>query len=339
MIYAFGLYQLDTQLYELRRQRRPCKLEPRVFDVLRYLIQHRDHVVTREELLEHLWPGQYLSEAILTNCIMAARKALGDSGHWQRIIKTVHGRGYRFIAPVEEQCPARPPRATPVRPAVSLAPAPPGPHGTAVGAPGPTAPEAPPTFQDILAGDQGYVTVLCGTLEIGEDVTNGVGVDGLQRLRQTFFTLAHDEAQRYDGLRKFFGTDGVLMLFGLPRSPADHAPRAVRAALGLQQRLRAWCTAHTPVPPGDVTVRIGVHTGPMALHRLTDSAGIASLATAETTTLAIWLQYHATTGLVLLSKATLPLVHEVVPCVEHGAVRLPGHVEPIMAYRIGEQAG
>ncbi|MGE3537848.1 MAG: winged helix-turn-helix domain-containing protein [Candidatus Tectimicrobiota bacterium] len=336
MIYAFGPYQLDTSLYELRHQRRPCKLEPRVFDVLRYLIQHRDQVVTREELLDHLWPGQYISEAILSNYIMAARKALGDSGHWQRLIKTVHGRGYRFIAPVEEQAPALPSRDPLVRAATPLVPAPLGP--TAV-APVPTVPEASHTFQDILAGEQGYVTVLCGMLALGEGVPHGVGVDEMQRLRQTFFALAWDEAQRHDGLHKFFGTDGVLMLFGLPRAPADHAPRAVRAALGLHHRLHAWCTARLAVPPDAVTVRIGVHTGPMALHHLTDPAGFTSLATAETTTLAIWLQYHATAGVVLLSKATLPLVHEVVPCVEHGAVRLPGHVEPIMAYRIRGQEG
>ena len=53
MIYLFGDYELDTTLYELRAAGVPCKLEPRVFNVLAYLIQHRAQVVTREELLDH----------------------------------------------------------------------------------------------------------------------------------------------------------------------------------------------------------------------------------------------------------------------------------------------
>jgi DNA-binding winged helix-turn-helix (wHTH) protein len=80
MIYVFGDYELDTTLYELRHAGEPRRLEPRVFDVLAYLIQHRDHVVSREELLSHLWPGLFSSESLLHNCIMEARKAVADNG-------------------------------------------------------------------------------------------------------------------------------------------------------------------------------------------------------------------------------------------------------------------
>ncbi|MEE8302820.1 MAG: AAA family ATPase, partial [Candidatus Tectomicrobia bacterium] len=103
MIYVFEDYELDSQLYELRRAGQPCKLEPQVFNVLTYLIQHRDRVVTKHELLENLWPNQFISEVTLNSRLMTARKAIGDSGREQRCIKTLHGRGYRFIAPVEER--------------------------------------------------------------------------------------------------------------------------------------------------------------------------------------------------------------------------------------------
>lgn len=335
MMYAFERCQLDTKRYELRNNGQICKLEPRVFDVLMYLIQHRDHVVTREELLEHLRPGQYITEAVLNNCIMAARKAIGDSGFWQRIIKTVHGRGYHFIAHVEEQSPALPPLDTPALPEAPMAPAQQFQNGTASVSHGTTSPDEPGMFQDILAGAQVVVTVLCGTLETVDVLTQGLGVEVMQRLRQTFFALAHEEAKRYDGTLKFFGADGILMLFGMPRSQADHAQRAVCAARGLQQRLHERCTALEIAQPGDVTVRIDVHTGPMALNSMTDSAGLSSLAKAETTTLAIWLHYLATAGMLLISKATLPFVQDAVQCVAHGAVRIPGHAEPVMAYRIG----
>ena len=103
MIYAFGDYQLDTQRYELRHDSTLCALERQGFNVLVYLVQHRDRVVAKAELLEQLWPNQSVSENTLTQRLRAVRRALGDSGHEQRLIKTVHGRGYRFIAAVEER--------------------------------------------------------------------------------------------------------------------------------------------------------------------------------------------------------------------------------------------
>src|SRR4029450_5851646 len=108
MIYVFGDYELDTRLYELRRAGQPCKLEPQVFDVLAHLIEHRDRVVTKHELLHNLWPNQFISEVTLNHRLMEARKAIGDSGRAQRCIKTVHGRGYRFIAGVQERASSPP---------------------------------------------------------------------------------------------------------------------------------------------------------------------------------------------------------------------------------------
>ena len=102
MLYAFDGYQLDTQRYELRHGGALCALERQGFNVLVYLVQHRDRVVTKDELMEQLWPNQSVSESTLTQRLRAARRALGDSGREQRLIKTVHGRGYRFIAAVEE---------------------------------------------------------------------------------------------------------------------------------------------------------------------------------------------------------------------------------------------
>jgi DNA-binding winged helix-turn-helix (wHTH) protein len=100
MIYVFGDYTLDTERYELRHAGHLCKLEPQVFNVLAYLLEHRTRVVTKEELLERLWPNQFVSAVTVNHRVMAARRAIGDSGQAQRCIKTLHGRGYRFIADV-----------------------------------------------------------------------------------------------------------------------------------------------------------------------------------------------------------------------------------------------
>src|SRR5262245_60168421 len=122
MRYVFADYELDTRLYELRHAGQPCKLEPQVFNVLLYLIEHRERVVTKDELLEQLWPNHFISEVTLNHRIMAARKAIGDSGRAQRCIQTLHGRGYRFIAAVCVVEPAgAPPPQGPVLPAAPVA--------------------------------------------------------------------------------------------------------------------------------------------------------------------------------------------------------------------------
>jgi len=98
MLYRFHDCELDDSLYQLRRSGKLISIEPKVFDVLVYLLHSRDHVVTKDELLEKLWPDQVVSETALTRCIVVARKAVGDNGTKQQVIETQHGRGYRFIA-------------------------------------------------------------------------------------------------------------------------------------------------------------------------------------------------------------------------------------------------
>ena len=99
-IHRFGDCELDEGRYELRRGGVPRHLEPQVFEVLAYLVRHRGRVVTKAELLDQVWGSRFVSESALTSRVKAARKAVGDSGREQRVIRTVHGRGYEFLAPV-----------------------------------------------------------------------------------------------------------------------------------------------------------------------------------------------------------------------------------------------
>ena len=102
MIYAFGDRELDTDTLELRRAGAVLGVEPQVFDVLAYLLMHRDRVVRKEELLDEVWGDRFVSESALTTRIKDARRAVGDDGQRQAVIRTVHGRGYRFVAPVDD---------------------------------------------------------------------------------------------------------------------------------------------------------------------------------------------------------------------------------------------
>ena len=107
MVLALGDgLELDTLLFELRRRGQRVPLEPQAFDVLAYLVSHRDRVVPKDELMDAIWGGRYVTETAVTSRIKQARKALGDDGQAQRLIRTMHGRGYRFVAPVEPREPA-----------------------------------------------------------------------------------------------------------------------------------------------------------------------------------------------------------------------------------------
>ena len=103
MIYQSDNFSLDTQSYVLLRDGEPRPVEPQVFDLLVYLIEHRDRVVTRDELLDNLWNGRIVSESALNGRLKIARKAVGDNGKQQKIIKTIHRRGYQFIAGVRTE--------------------------------------------------------------------------------------------------------------------------------------------------------------------------------------------------------------------------------------------
>ena len=101
MIYAFGSMELDLAKVELRDNGEPRSVEPQVFALIAYLAEHRDRMVSRDELLEKLWEGRVVSDSALSSRIKSARRALGDDGRAQAIIKTVHGQGLRFVADVE----------------------------------------------------------------------------------------------------------------------------------------------------------------------------------------------------------------------------------------------
>lgn len=103
LIYSFGEYELDTRLQELRRKGAPQHVEPQVFSVLAYLFGARDRVVPKDELLDAIWGHRYVAPTTLNSRIKAARRAVGDSGSAQRVIRTVHGRGFRVVADVAER--------------------------------------------------------------------------------------------------------------------------------------------------------------------------------------------------------------------------------------------
>jgi TolB-like protein/Flp pilus assembly protein TadD len=102
MIYRFSEFELDTRSFQLSRAGTQVAIEPQVLDLLKYLIANRDRLVSRDELFAEIWTGRVVADTSLSSHVKSARKAIGDDGRSQSLIKTVHGRGYQFIAKAAE---------------------------------------------------------------------------------------------------------------------------------------------------------------------------------------------------------------------------------------------
>src|SRR5215471_839899 len=102
LLLIFEDYSVDRDRRELRRGGCLQHVEPQVFDLLLFLIDNRGRVVSREDLLASVWRGRNVSESTLASRINAARRAVGDAGEQQRLIRTIHGRGFRFIGTIRE---------------------------------------------------------------------------------------------------------------------------------------------------------------------------------------------------------------------------------------------
>src|SRR5262245_39587404 len=97
MQFHFGNHVLDVGRRELRQGAQGVAVEPQVFDLLVYLVQNRDRVVSKDDLVASVWGGRIVSKSTLTSRINAARKAIGDSGDDQKLIRTIARRGLRFV--------------------------------------------------------------------------------------------------------------------------------------------------------------------------------------------------------------------------------------------------
>lgn len=107
MIYRFERFELDTEKVELRDHGEIVAVEPQVFTLLLYLIANRDRVVSKDEIVSHVWEGRFVSDSAVSSRIKSARQALGDDGSAQRLIRTVHRVGFRFVGDVSAASPAR----------------------------------------------------------------------------------------------------------------------------------------------------------------------------------------------------------------------------------------
>lgn len=101
MIYKFDQFELDLDKAELRSRGITINIEPQVYALLALLIQNRDRLVSRDEIIDKVWGGRFISESAVSSRVKTLRQTVGDNGAKQRLIKTIHARGFRFVADVQ----------------------------------------------------------------------------------------------------------------------------------------------------------------------------------------------------------------------------------------------
>src|SRR5215510_2196929 len=228
--WRFADFCLDPDNACLWRGTQPIALTPKAFDVLHYLVTHPDQLVTKDTLLDAVWPETAISDAVVRIAIGELRRALGDTAQAPRFIATVHRRGYRFVAPVAEYTEP------------SQAP----------GAPPPAALPAP-------EAERRHLTVLFCDLADSSRLASCLDLEDLRELVRAYHQTCAAVIHQFDGYLAQYLGDGVLGYFGYPLAHGDDAQRAVRTGLGILYALEPR-NARLTLPPGErLGGRLGIH--------------------------------------------------------------------------------
>lgn len=333
MIHAFGEWELDIEGYELRYLGNAVRLNPKVFDVLTYLVLHRDRMISKQELMSHLWPDQCIGVSAVEQCIMAARKAVDDSGGQQKVIKTFRRCGYRFVRPVTE----RTTRASPsLADAVIAAPGSARSHHLGGGdraesgkTKRSTLPESPVQPHP----ERQQATVLSCSLTDAHELAESCTPEEKQVLLASLFDRAARQIQGCGGLITQFMNDGFLALFGVTTPCENHALRAVNSALELQTLLSEE-PFNPELPAETLAVRMGLHTGEVIGKHFGNDPRVIYMAVGNTMQFAANLQACADPGSILVSWITYGLVQEAVHAEVVGLIAGNANAPPVAAYRL-----
>ena len=340
MLYHFYDYTLDEARRELRRTGQLVAVEPKVFQVLLYLLQHRDRVVSKEELLEQCWSETFVSEAALTRCLTKLRKVVQADRTAPPVIKTLHGQGYRFVADVTLLSPASSLEAvassevrdTPASTAATLA--------ASLPSPGPASePQArleplAPIREALPAAERRQLTVLFCDLVGSTALAAQLDPEDFREVTVTYQTTCAEVIHRYDGhIAQYLG-DGLLVYFGYPAAHEDDAQRAIHAGLDMLSALADLNRRLGQSYGVRLQARVGIHTGLVVVGEVGGGPQHGQLALGVTPNIAAKLQAMATPESVVISDATYRLVQGYFVCQDLGEHTLPGVATPIALYQV-----
>ena len=318
MLYVFGDCVVDTQQHELRVSGAPVKIQHKVYQLLLYLIEHRDRLVTKQELLEHIWPETYVEENAVARCISGARRVVGDQRNSQHVIQTTHGQGYRFVASVVTQ------RSASIEPSISILPS------------EPLAADTLPT-QSVLqipGGERKLVTMLAGVVTPALHEIEALTLDSQHAWVTALTTMAREVTEPYGGALSHVLDGRFSVVFGVPQAYEDHAQRALLAALSMQQRWSSFMLKHSQPTNTKLALGVGLHTGEVAVDDDGGDSGRPLTVVCETPSVATHLAQKATPGTVLLSSATAQLVSAVVALEVMPPLMAAGQTAALSVFRV-----
>jgi DNA-binding winged helix-turn-helix (wHTH) protein/tetratricopeptide (TPR) repeat protein len=307
--YRFDRFLLDLQRGVLLADGMECSLRPKSFALLRLLVENPGRLIGRDEIMQAVWPGVFVTDDSIAQCVRDIRRNLGDSE--QRLLRTMKGRGYRFVAPVVTE-----------------------PETIAAASPPP--PSAPRVAVTLPWNDAEYRQVSAMSCELIGLSEPDSGAD-LEILREAVVTLQHcisEVAARHDGVIVNRQGNTLLILFGYPAAHEHNAEQAVRAGLEL--------CATRPGVGGLIGCRIGVATGVVIMGTgVVDGELVPQDVVGNAPILAARLQLSAQPNTMLIDPVTRRLIGNLFDCRDPGMTTATGGGEPmpcwhVVSSRVGE---
>ena len=337
MIYVFDDYELDISRYELRLEGEPLQIEPKVFDLLAYLVQHHGQFVSKDDLHAHLWTHEYVGESALTYCIRGARKAVNDDGRTQRIIKTVYGRGYRFIAAsVEERdtdTAARvvtdlPIEASASEKLVELERS-----------------FTPPSLEDvdnrllspendIFKTERRHLTVMWCRIVASPVRSEQVDPEELYEVLEDILTGCTEVIRHFAGHVSQHLGDEFMVYFGHPYAHEDDAHRAIHTGLEIVRQIGHLKDRLEQERDLKLSARVGIHTSLVVMDEVINGDKCEWLALGDAPRIAVQLPGFAGPNIVVISSAVLKLVEGYFVCEVLGSHVLEDLPQPLEMYQV-----
>jgi class 3 adenylate cyclase/tetratricopeptide (TPR) repeat protein len=338
--WVFGPFRLDPDHACLWCEAQAIPLPPKVFAVLHYLVTHSDRLVTKDELLDAVWPKVAVSDAVVRVAIGTLRKILADPTQTPRYIATVPRRGYRFLALVAEDTGIVSHPTGPVT-SVALQPLTGEPSDAlmtplldTMASPSRQDVTIPPGVLPLAEAERRLLTVLFCNLVDSTTLAGCLDPENFREVVRAYHQTCAQVIQRFDGYLAQYLGDGVLAYFGYPVAHEDDAQRAVRTGLNLLdaiEPLNTWLA----LPFEDrVTVGLGVHTGVVVVGDVGAGVRHEPLALGETPNIAARLQALAAPNTLVISAATYHLIEGYFTCEALGEQPLHGLEQPLRVYRV-----
>jgi predicted ATPase/class 3 adenylate cyclase len=348
MIYCFDDFECDETRHELRQAGQVVAIEPKVFEVLRYFLEHPDRVVSKDELLDHCWSDTFVTESALTRCLTKLRKIVHNDPTAPPVIKTVPRQGYRFVAALITHAsePVVDTGHTAAAPDTASSPAPlsvgqsASPETLAAPSTNPNQPEPVASAeQPSPVAERRQLTVLFCDVVGSTALADQLDPEDLHEVLQAYHAACTEMIERFDGYVAQYLGDGLLVYFGYPQAHEDAARRAVHTGLGIVRAIADLNRRPERLHGVQVAVRIGIHTGLVMIGDVGTKNRVEQLAVGATPNIASRLQGLAAADTVVVSNETLQLVQGYFTYETMGTHTLTGVATPIAVYRILEESG